>query len=520
MGALIAALWGCAAADAGPDALTVFARASLDLRGVRPSADEAASLLSDPASLDARLDTLPDDPRFGWNLALQLAPVWQTRADESDAFNRLAAVENRASFLASIGEEPLRLVAWIADHDLPWTEVVRADWTVVDPTLADAWPVDYPTGATGWQQVPYVDGRPAAGVLATSGLWWRYTSTYGNANRGRANAVSRILLCNDYLERPVPFDPALDLTDEAAVGEAVQSNPSCVACHAAVDPMGAHLWGFYAEFTDVTGEVARYHPEREDHWRAFGTPPGYFGVPADMANPGALGLSVAQDPRFIQCAVRRTWGALVQREPQASDARALLVHREAMLAGGVTLRALVRSVLRDPAYRALDGDAGAWRLMAADTWASAVEDLTGWRFAVAEGDVMREDRFGVRSLAGYVRSSGIVPRGPSPTQVEVHERWAQQAARHAARHDADAPEDAFLLRDVPVAEEPDEDALRSQIVALHLRVLSQVVAPDAPEVDEELQLWRAIVARTAGDTVEAWAVLIEYLLRDPAFVVY
>jgi hypothetical protein len=71
-----------------------------------------------------------------------------------------------------------------------------------------------------------------------------------------------------------------------------------------------------------------------------------------------------------------------------------------------------------------------------------------------------------------------------------------------------------------VAEEPDEDALRSQIVALHLRVLSQVVAPDAPEVDEELQLWRAIVARTAGDTVEAWAVLIEYLLRDPAFVVY
>ncbi len=520
MGGLIALVIACADADPGPDALTVYARASLDLRGVRPTEEEASALLADPSSLDARLAALPDDPRFGWSLALALAPVWGTRADESDAFNRVAAVGNRAALLASIGEEPLRLVAWIADHDRPWTDVVRADWTVADSVLAAAWPVDYPAEETGWRQVPYVDGRPPAGVLATSGLWWRYTTTYGNANRGRANAVSRILLCNDYLERAVPFDPTLDLTDEHAVQDAVLSNPACVACHAAVDPLGAQLWGFYAEFTDVLGEVARYHPEREDHWRAFVTPPGYFGSPVDGANPGVLGLALAQDPRLVNCAVRRTWGALMQREPGPRDERDLLVHREAMLAGGVTLRALVRSILRDPAYRALDGDDAPWRLVAADTWASAVEDLTGWRFQVEDGDVMREDRFGVRSLAGDVRTSGIVARGPSPTQVEVHERWAQQAARHVARHDADHPDAATLLRDVDVAGDPGADALRAQIVALHLRILSEVVAPDAPSVDEEVQLWQAVAARTAGDTVEAWAVVVEYLLRDPAFVVY
>ena len=47
----------------------------------------------------------------------------------------------------------------------------------------------------------YQDGRPAAGVLATNGLWWRYRSTASNANRKRANQASRILLCQDYLVR-------------------------------------------------------------------------------------------------------------------------------------------------------------------------------------------------------------------------------------------------------------------------------------------------------------------------------
>ena len=46
-------------------------------------------------------------------------------------------------------------------------------------------------GATGWQVSRYTDGRPAAGVLSTNGLWWRYYSTVSNLNRSRAAAISR-----------------------------------------------------------------------------------------------------------------------------------------------------------------------------------------------------------------------------------------------------------------------------------------------------------------------------------------
>jgi len=39
----------------------------------------------------------------------------------------------------------------------------------------------------------------------------RYPSMGGNANRHRANAVSRTLLCDDYLARPIVLNrPAVD----------------------------------------------------------------------------------------------------------------------------------------------------------------------------------------------------------------------------------------------------------------------------------------------------------------------
>ncbi len=514
--ALVVALLACADPSA-PDAVTVYARASLDLRGVRPSLAEARALLDDPAGLDAALAALPDDPRFGWQLALHYAPTWQTRADESDVATREAAVPDRGALLASTGEEPLRLVAWIADHDRPWTDIVRAEGSVADEVLAQNWPVAYPAGATGWQWATATDGRPLAGVLSSTGMWWRYTSTYGNANRGRANALSRILLCNDFLEHPVAFDPDLDLTDEAAVRDALHNDPSCVTCHTGVDPVGAYLWGFYTEFFDATSDWARYHPEREALWEDFGIPPGYHGQAGQGGGLDELGVFLARDPRLVSCIVQRTREALLQRPLTRDDDPALLRHREAMLAGGVTLRALVRDVLRDPAYRALDGDAAPWKQLRADTWASAVEDLTGWGFERDGKPVFREDIAGLRSLAGDSRAVAVSTPTPTPTMVEVHARWAHAAAHHAAATDAASDRPRLFTR-ARFAGADDEPTVRAQLVDLHLRVLSEVVTADAPAVDADLELWRA--GYLDGGPVEAWARVLEVLLRDPAFVVY
>ena len=109
--------------------------------------------------------------------------------------------------------EPLRLLAPIAVRDVPRSGIAMAYYTLADDLLADIWPLDYPAGETGWQEATYTDGRPPAGVLSTNGLWWRYVTSNSNMNRSRVAAISRILLCEDYLERPVSFSETAGLSD-------------------------------------------------------------------------------------------------------------------------------------------------------------------------------------------------------------------------------------------------------------------------------------------------------------------
>ena len=518
---LLGALSGCA--DREEAAIRAFSRASLDLRGVRPSLDEIERLQNRPADLDAMLDGLPDDPRFGWNVALQHEPSWSTRVEAQDLTRVDYGIANESGYMRDTGEEPLRILAWIADHDLPWTDVVTAEWTVVTPQLAADWPVSYvdpeqaSTETNAWHQARYTDGRAMAGVLSSSGFWWRYNSTYTNANRGRANAVSRILLCNNYLEREIAFNPELDLTDEEAVLHAIRNDTGCLGCHATLDPLGAFFWGYYHELNNNIHDWAYYHPNREDYWEPFLVAPAYYGTPGeDMAD---LGRAIAADPRLIECVVRRSREALLQRPTDPADLDTLTRHRENFLAGGITLRALYRSLLADPAYRAVD-DTGPWKVMSPDRFASALADLTGWSFQAEGHDVLAEDWFGLRSQAGGGRSlTGQAPE-PTTTGVEVQENLALTAASFAARRDAVDPDHAQLFTRIDFTMTPDtqERLMREQIRDLHLRALGEDVALQGEEVDRLLDLWIALEAES--DTVVAWTGVLAALIRDPAFVVY
>lgn len=527
IGALLGALGALAGcADRQEEAIRAYSRASLDLRGVRPSLEEIRRLQDRPGDLGAMLDTLPDDPRFGWSVALQHEPSWGTRVESQDVNRVDYGMANESGYMRDTGEEPLRILAWIADHDLPWTDVVTAGWTVVTPQLAATWPVSAldegggagaDNGEGGWHRAHYTDGRAMAGILSSNGFWWRYTTTYNNANRGRANAVSRILLCNNYLEREIAFDPTLDLTDEEAVLYAIRNDEGCLGCHATLDPLGAFFWGYYHENTNNVNDWAYYHPNREDLWEPFLVAPAYYGKPGD--DIADLGRAVAEDPRLISCVVQRSREALLQRPTDPADLDTLSRHRENFLAGGVTLRALYRSLLADPAYRATDAS-GPWKVMSPDSFASALHDLTGWSFRAEGHDVLEEDWFGLRSQAGGGRS--LTGQAPEPTTagVEVQENLALAAASFAARRDAVDPDAAQLFTRIDFTMTPDtqERLMREQIRDLYLRVLGEDVPLRGEEVDRMLDLWIALEADS--DTVVAWTGVLAALIRDPAFVVY
>src|SRR5262249_52246559 len=102
----------------------------------------------------------------------------------------------------SIYDEPLRLIEHIVTTDQPYTKIVTADYTMADRTVATVWGLDH-SDADAWETTHWTDDRGAAGILASTALYLRYRSVAFNFNRGRANAISRSLLCHDFSESDV-----------------------------------------------------------------------------------------------------------------------------------------------------------------------------------------------------------------------------------------------------------------------------------------------------------------------------
>jgi hypothetical protein len=509
------------------DPARVLTRASLDARGVRPTIAELDRLEADPAALDALVAEFLADPRFGDRVADLFSEVYLTRTEsyvvrfDSFGLDDLPMSE----ILASVGSEPLRILAEVAAEDLPITELVTADWTMADEVLAQIYPLDYPAGETGWQRAHYTDSRPAAGILATNGMWWRYQSTDSNANRGRANVTSRILLCHDYLTRPIEFDRNVDLLDEAALTDALRNNPGCVNCHASLDPLAAYFFGF--SYYEISGnEIASYHPARERNWTdALGTPPAYYGAPGD--DLADLGRQIAGDARFPQCMVEHVTELLLRRDVELLDTARLTEHREALLQGGMKLRPLFDSVMRSPEYRAANAPTGAevpLKLVTPSLLASQIRDLTGFDWASLEGyDLLQSDANGFLSLAGG--ADGVYAtrnaRSPNSTLLLVQERLAEAAADYVVGSDAADRANARLFTEIDFTETPEagREAMVAQIQRLHLRLFGTRVAADGPEVEANLELWSDVYAVDA-DIPRTWAGLLSALLRDPDFLLY
>ena len=502
----------------------LLTRISLDLRGVRPTPAELDRLAADPDQLDVLVDEFVADPRFGDRVMEMWSEVYLTR---SDLFGLQAAdfdLDNEATFARAVGEEPLRILGRVAAEDMPWTELVLGDWTMADEQLAAAWNLDYE--GPGWAPARYTDGRPAAGILATNGMWWRYTTTGSNMNRKRANQISRILTCNDYLVHPIQFDRDLDLLDQDAVDNAVQNDPACVACHVSLDPLAAYLFGFWTVNTESWLDASIYHPEREQLWvDTLETPPAWYGEAG--SGLGGLGAQIASDPRFVSCAVQQAFEGLLRRSSTVDDQGALTVHREAFLAGELRISALLKSVVHDPRYRAgdsadarVDAHGGVpTKLVTADLLASQIEGLTGFRWRYADYDMLQSDIVGLRTLAGGADGRTVVQSAHSPnaTIVLVQKRLAELAAVYAVEHALAGEDSALFIVDLTAV--PSDEDSAAQIQHLHRAVFGRNVDTDGDEVLANSELWDALYALD-GSPEAAWAGVLVALLRDPDLLLY
>ena len=525
-------------------------RLSLDLRGTLPTVAELEAVEADEAALDGLLDAMLEDPALEERLVLLLNEEWQTLVDDFVIQAGDAGFEREEEFLyeRSVGEEPLRLMARVAVEDRPWTETLTADWTMANEAMTRMWPValedegdgegDEEGGDEGrWQRARYVDSRPAAGVLATNGLWWRYDSNNSNLNRGRAAALTRLLVCADYHGRPVTFTE-VDLSSGSQ--DASQVDPACTGCHAGIDPIASALFGFTWTERHSLLEVSWYHAEREPLGEeALGVAPAWFGQPADSLT--ALAARVAEDERFPRCTSRNLASALLRRhvDPSAPDGADLALVEaltRSFAEEDLRLKALLRAIVATPEYRAgslteaaTEEDAAriaTRRVLVASQLSTAVEELTGYRWTLDGTSMLHEDEVGVRVLAGDMDGRYVqgLASEPTLTWVIAVRRLAELAADHVVREELSGTGEGGdgdggggrLLGDLDASHRPGDAAFEAALETTWWRLHAERL--DDETRDGLVALWSE-VAELSGPE-EAWRATLGALLRDPAWLEY
>lgn len=501
---------------------------SLDLRGILPDVSELDAVEADPTLITQYRDSYLEDPLFEQRMVLLLGERWQTRVDEYlihyDEYRSLSTYfQNEYPFERAVGEEPLRLMAHIIAQDRPWTEVVTADYTMANEMLAGVWPIERAAGE-GWIEAHYTDGRPPAGVLSTNGLWWRYYTTISNYNRGRAAAVSRLLLCQDYLARPVSFTNSVALVDKNGIEEALRSNPYCEGCHSSLDPAASTLFGFWVANEYNSREMDHYHVEREPLGQyLLHVDAAWFGTP--LSGLAQMGQEIAQDPRFSRCAAQSMAEIFWRREVAESDFSRINELEDSYLNNDQSMKAVLRSLTDAPVYQAgsLSAEAtedqlnneNTTRLMDATLLWTVLRNLTGWSWNWEGFETLDNDTYGYRILGGGVDGS-LVTR-PQRTPSLTWSLTVQRASEGAGYYAADSigrPESFFHY--VQSGSQPQDSAFDQEISQLYWLLYAN--RPDDAWKTAIGQLWSTVQQRE-GERM-AWAAVLSAMIRDPLFTSY
>ncbi|MCB9684594.1 MAG: DUF1549 domain-containing protein [Alphaproteobacteria bacterium] len=488
----------------------LLTRVSLDLRGIRPSIDELRAFDDAPGQYEAVVDAYLHDPHLQRRAIDFYSEIVPSRIAGEFYVDLDGAYGDRfdpAVLQQHVAEEPLRMFAWVVENDLPYGAMVEGNWTVVDDLLAQIFPVDYPSGGSGWQLATYTDGRPGAGALSTNGLWWFRGAQIMNRQRARGNLVSRVLLCDDYLERLLPFTRQSFASDEA-MGDAVNQDPACQACHATLDPLSAHFWGFYYDSISRPSIIATYHAEQEGMWEGTTAPPGFMGQQSDGL--GSLGALLQDDPRFATCFVDEAWSILSRTD--ASDLDIDLSDLVETFDGtGGNVREVFRAVVMRPEYRGYDARL-ARRRMAPQVFASMVEDLTGYHWSTGGVDQLTSfPGYGVMVGSSDGAEPGIT--SASVSTVLVQKRFAEAAAAHVVQQES-ASADRRLFSAGFDPSDIDDVRVRTELRHLYLRMLGRELDDDDPEITALFELYDASLDAT-GDVTEAWIAVVTGLLRHP-----
>jgi hypothetical protein len=512
-------------------------RISLALRGMRPSVAELEQVEANPDALPAIIDRYLESPAFAETikelhnetLLLRIEVPQFTYPAIGPLLGKTAREINTGKF-----DEPLRLIEDIVMNDQPYTKIVTADYTMTNEVTAAMWGMTHTGAADAWTRSALPDARPKLGILSSNAIYDRYRSAGFNFNRGRANFISRALLCHDFLESDIMADTSVDLADPDVVANAVVQNSACAGCHQTMDPLASYLFTFRNTLAPVAVDaypITYYSPTTANRWMtANKRPPMFFGV--STGNTTGLGAAIANDPRFAKCAATR-FASYFTEVAQRDISNAWVARlQKAFVDSQFNAKALTKAIMLSDEFRiSHDSDAAAAETtigtlkLRPEQLHRMIRDLTGFNWSTTAGtlrgmpygtaNLLESDHIGFRVLAGGIDSYFVTDyvHTMNATSSLVAKSAAAAAADFVVEHDlaAAAADRTLFTKAAVTATDPAE--IRAQIAHLHARIYGELVAPDSAEVDETLALYDEAFA-ASSNRARAWKLTLIGMLSN------
>lgn len=548
-----------------------FRKAAIHLAGRLPTADEDKAV-TDEASLDKALDGLMKEDaflervremfndsiltdrfdRYGDGLFIINEDDFPEIEKVRDGDGYDGAQQRKAS--RAFAREPLNLISYVVKNDKPITEILTADYVVVNPFSGPVYGVTGftdPTNENEFKEAKLTayDGTPVphAGVLTTAAFLNRWPTTPTNRSRGRARQVFKSFLAFNVLkisERPV------DASKVTAADNPTQNDVHCNVCHQVIDPVAGQFRGWAEE-----GDYTKFY--QGAMWHNDMVPAGFGGedMPPDSYDWGLQwgAQQMVKDPRFAIAMVHTVYTGITGREPLSyPEDTAAADFKDRLLAWNVqdaffndavkklvessyNLKTVVKAVIESPYYRAWGAanksdaqleDLGSGRLLTPEMMNRKIRAVTGIYWGYFDGNNYRRDMLNRETgenyflLYGGMDSNNVVKHleAPNGTLAAVANRMANELSCDLTAWDFTKPADKrrfFPLVDPTIVPESagnevpaSVSLIKENIAYLHHLLLGENLKEDDAEVQRTYKLyldtWHELNDTQVQDDLPYW----------------
>ena len=267
-----------------------------------------------------------------------------------------------------VAREPLALINYIVRNDLPFTEMLTADYMMVNSYSARTYGIEnlpFSGSNDGSEFLPArLEGVPHAGILTSPMFLNRYPTTSTNRNRGRARVVFDLFLDTEVLaiEGMRPGN-SVDITTPIPT----INNPECSKCHSLIDPIASVFQNW--------NHKGQYRPARLSKygWYADMEARGFNGESMPLAgnidsSVQWLANQIVGDPKFPRSVTRIMVNGLTGKEPLSApnstsssqvEVDAYIAERTLLngmqshfVSDGFRLKTLIEEIMMSPYWQA------------------------------------------------------------------------------------------------------------------------------------------------------------------------